>query len=138
MNKLLRFTSVLMIIGGAFFIVAGVVAVLGVGALSIAIGNSGRLTTAALITLVSGIAQLIAGIVGLRSAEHPFGHGSCILWGIIVMALTVASAWVSHSGGRELNWLNLFVGLLIPALYLIGAFQRGDRTDSGGPAIDHR
>ena len=67
-QKFLKVTGILMIIGGAFGIIAGIVAILGVSGLAALSGSAagtGLLYAASFLCLISGIVQLIAGIQGV-------------------------------------------------------------------------
>ncbi|MDR2586573.1 MAG: hypothetical protein LBC84_10235 [Prevotellaceae bacterium] len=122
-NMLLKVTAILMIIGGIFISIVGIIAVVGTGVIA-AIGiNSGLLMTASVLALLSGIVNLIAGIVGVGAASKPQKASKCIFWGSLVVLLCVASNALSMVGGLPLNFTSLAIGLVLPGLYLLGAFQ---------------
>lgn len=50
------------------------------------------------------------------------GDGLGIVFGIIAVSSVFAST-LSMMGGNSLNFASLLVGLLLPVLYLVGAFQ---------------
>ncbi len=73
-------------------------------------------------TLVGGIIQLIAGINGVKHCNKPENAKKCITWGIIVIALAVISNVLQVIGGGKFNVLSFVIGLIVPGLYIYGAF----------------
>lgn len=73
-------------------------------------------------TLVGGIIQLIAGINGVKHCNKPENAKKCITWGIIVIALAVISNVLEVIGGGKFNLLSFVIGLIVPGLYIYGAF----------------
>ncbi len=73
-------------------------------------------------TLVGGIIQLIAGINGVKHCNKPENAKKCITWGIIVIALAVISNVLEVIGGGKFNVLSFVIGLIVPGLYIYGAF----------------
>ena len=73
-------------------------------------------------TLVGGIIQLIAGIHGVKHCNKPENAKKCITWGIIVIALAVISSVLQVIGGGKFNVLSFVIGLIVPGLYIYGAF----------------
>lgn len=137
-NKFLKIASILMIIGGGFNIILGTIAVLGVGVLALALGNEakmGLLMMGSLLVLVSAIVSLIAGIIGVKSAAIPEKAGTCIKFGILTGVFAVLGSSLSTLGGKSFNFLSLLIGLVIPALYLIGAFQNKSLIDTNQDKI---
>ncbi|NLE90644.1 MAG: hypothetical protein GX602_06930 [Dehalococcoidales bacterium] len=125
-NKFLKVTGILMIIGGAIGIIVGIIAVLGVGVMVFALGeeaNLGLLTWSAVLALVSAVVSLVAGILGVSSASKPEKSMRCIVFGILTAALAVLGSILNVAGGNSFNVFNLVIGLVLPVLYLIGAFQ---------------
>ena len=125
-NMLLKVASIIMIVGGGLGIVFGIIAVLGLGALALALGSeasTGLLMAGALLALVSSIISLVAGIVGVKNAAVPEKAQTCIVFGIITAVSSVFASTLSMMGGNSFNFASLLVGLLLPVLYLVGAFQ---------------
>lgn len=124
-QKFLKVTGILMIIGAAFLILFGVI-IGGVGALVAAHGGSKALNFAFYLglatALVGGIIELIAGINGVKHCNKPENAKKCITWGIIVIALSVISNVLAVIGGGEFNVLSFVIGLIVPGLYIYGAF----------------
>lgn len=133
-NKFLKVAGILMIIGGAFGIIVGVIAVAGVGLLSnlaSEVGVSvGGVIISTILMLLGAIIELVAGIVGVKNAAKPEKAQICIVLGIIVAVLSVGgNIWSSAATAAitetafSLDFAGLITGLVLPALFLIGAFQ---------------
>jgi len=122
-NKFLKVTGVLMIIGGIISIILGVIAVLGVGLLAALGANSGLLTFGAILVLVGGVVSLIAGIAGVKNAAKPEKEQTCITLGILTAIISVLGNVLGIAAGGGFDIAGFITGLLLPALYLIGAFQ---------------
>ena len=124
-HKVLKVTGILMIIGGAFGIIAGIVAVLGVSGLAALVGSAagtGMLYLASILCLASGVVQLIAGVMGVKHCESPEMAQKCIIWGAIVAALSVLGNILNVVAGSSFNVASLMIGLVLPALYIYGAY----------------
>lgn len=124
-NKFLMVTGILMIIGGAFGIIAGIVAILGVSGLAALAGSAagtGMLYLSSFLCLASGIVQLIAGVMGVKNCEKPEMAQKCIIWGAIVAALSILGNILNVVVGSSFNVTSLLIGLILPALYIYGAY----------------
>ena len=121
-QKFLKVTGILMIIGAALSILFGVI----IGALIAKFAGASTLGFAFYLglatTLVGGIIQLIAGINGVKHCNKPENAKKCITWGIIVIALAVISNVLEVIGGGKFNVLSFVIGLIVPGLYIYGAF----------------
>lgn len=123
-RKFLKVTGILMIIGGAFGIIGGIVAMIGAGALAAVLETSaGGLMLASTLILASAVFQLIAGIMGVKNCDKPEKAQSCIVIGVIVAILSVAGNVISNVLGSDFNIINYAAGLIIPVLYIIGAVK---------------
>ncbi len=123
-RKFLKVTGILMIIGGAFGIIGGIVAMIGAGALAAVLETSaGGLMLASALILASAVFQLIAGIMGVKNCDKPEKAQSCIVIGVIVAILSVAGNVISNVLGSDFNIINYAAGLIIPVLYIIGAVK---------------
>ncbi len=123
-RKFLKVTGILMIIGGAFGIIGGIVAMIGAGALAAVLETSaGGLMLASALILASAVFQLIAGIMGVKNCDKPEKAQSCIVIGVIVAILSVAGNVISNVLGSDFNIINYVAGLIIPVLYIIGAVK---------------
>ena len=123
-RKFLKVTGILMIIGGAFGIIGGIVAMIGAGALAAVLETSaGGLMLASALILASAVFQLIAGIMGVKNCDKPEKAQSCIVIGVIVAILSVSGNIISNVLGSNFNILSYATGLIIPVLYIIGAVK---------------
>lgn len=125
-QKLLKITSILMIIGGVLAVIAGVIAMLGIRAL-VALSGSvegiGLLYASSIIVTVASVIQFIAGIKGIGACSAPQEAASCVKWGIIIAILTMISIIIGFVGGGEFSITSLVLNLLLPGLYVYGAVQ---------------
>ena len=123
-RKFLKVTGILMIIGGAFGIIGGIIALIGAGALAAVLETSaGGLMLASALILVSAVFQLIAGIMGVKNCDKPEKAQSCLVMGVIVAILSVAGNVTSSVLGSSFNITSYVTGLVIPVLYIIGAVK---------------
>ncbi len=121
-RKFLKVTGILMIIGAAFGIIGGIIAMIGVGALAAVLETSAvGLMLASVLVLASAVFQLIAGIMGVKNCDKPEKAQACLVMGIIVAILSVAGNVTSNVLGSDFNVFNYATGLVIPILYIIGA-----------------
>ena len=125
-QKTLKVTSILMIIGGVIAAIAGVLVLLGLGALTALAGGAegmGLLYASSIIIIVTSIIQFIAGIRGIGACSAPQKAASCVKWGIFIVVLYIASTVLGFIGGSEFSIINLVLNMLLPALYIFGASQ---------------
>lgn len=121
-SKFLKVTGILMIVFGALALILSIVAAIGLAALAALDLNTWQYTLAVILMLVSSIFELIAGIVGVKNCNKPEKAGTCMVWGIIVIALSVLSNVLTLVGNPDnFSIVTLLTGLVIPVLYLIGA-----------------
>ena len=121
-SKFLKVTGILMIIFGALALILSIVAAIGLAALVALDLNTWQYTLAVILMLVGSIFEMIAGIVGVKNCNKPEKAGTCMVWGIIVIALSVLSNVLTLVGNPDnFSIVNLLTGLVIPVLYLIGA-----------------
>lgn len=121
-SKFLKVTGILMIVFGALALILSIVAAIGLAALVALDLNTWQYTLAVILMLVGSIFELIAGIVGVKNCTKPEKAGTCMVWGIIVIALSVLSNVLTLVGNPDnFSIVNLLTGLVIPVLYLIGA-----------------
>mgnify|MGYP004490593807 FL=1 len=128
-RKFLKVTGILMIIGAAFGIIGGIIAMIGVGALAAVLETSAvGLMLASVLVLASAVFQLIAGIMGVKNCDKPEKAQTCLVMGIIVAILSVAGNVISNVLGSDFNAFNYATGLVIPVLYIIGAAKNKETT----------
>lgn len=128
-SKMLKVTGILMIIGGALALVIAIIAVIRIAAAaSLAAGVLGGgiialAVIASILALLGGGIELAAGILGVKNWNQPAKAQSCIVFGAIIIALSVLSNILNLTSGSEFNLFTLLLGLVLPVLYLIGAVQ---------------
>lgn len=123
-SKFLKVTGILMIIFGSIALIIAIMALLGLGVLEAMGAPMGLLWASGIIALLGAIAEFIAGIIGVVNWNKPNKANTCIGWGIAVAAMCVISNIFTLIGYPEnFNVFSLLTGLVIPVLYLIGAFK---------------
>jgi peptidoglycan/LPS O-acetylase OafA/YrhL len=123
-SKFLKVTGILMIIFGSIALIIAIVALLGLGVLEAMGAPMGLLWASGIIALLGAVAEFIAGIIGVVNWNKPNKANTCIGWGIAVVAMCVISNIFTLIGYPEnFNVFSLLTGLVIPVLYLIGAFK---------------
>lgn len=128
-NKLLQICGILMIIGGALGAIISIIAIIGSLALLALAGSDVMLIfVASILAFVGTLVTLLAGIAGVKNAANPAKAGVCITYGIITIALSLFSSVLSVIGGGSLFSTTTFTGLILPALYLVGAYQNKSKA----------
>lgn len=123
-SKFLKVTGILMIIFGSIALIIAIVALLGLGVLEAMGAPMGLLWASGIIALLGAVAEFVAGIIGVVNWNKPNKANTCIVWGIAVAAMCVISNIFTLIGYPEnFNLFSLLTGLVIPVLYLIGAFK---------------
>lgn len=117
----LKVTGILMIIGGGISLILAIVALLGIAVLAAAGASSGMLYASGALMLISAVAELVTGIIGVVNAKRPEKAGLCMAWGIIVAVLCVAGTILNAVGGGTFSVFSLILGFVLPALFIIGA-----------------
>ena len=121
-SSFLRVCGILMIIGAILGLVFAVLAVI-----VIRQPGSGLNTpihwVSVVLAFVGSAIELIAGNLGVRYADRPEKAKTCIVCGVLVILMTLLSQVISAVSGGEVNFLNALTGLLVPILYVIGAFK---------------
>ncbi len=123
-SKFLKVTGILMIIFGSIALIIAIMALLGLGVLEAIGAPMGLLWASGIIALLGAVAEFVAGIIGVVNWNKPNKANICIGWGIAVAAMCVISNIFTLIGYPEnFNVFSLLTGLVIPVLYLIGAFK---------------
>lgn len=137
-NTLLKVTSILMIVGGVLGILVGLLYALGAGGLALVAGEGGAVAAILLttvFTLLSMSLNVAAGIVGVVNANKPHKAKTCIVFGGIIIGLTVLGGLVNMSQGNGFDVLGLLVGLVLPGLYMAGAFQNKKLAEASSQPV---
>ena len=141
-SKLLKVTSILMIIGGILGAIFSVLSVLLAGVLTAAFttpeaqqavadqGVSVSTTTisaivwvAVIILVISSVIEIIAGVKGKKNWNNPAAAQTLIIFGIVCAVLSVLGNVLFASGGAGSQIISYITGLVLPVLYIIGAVQ---------------
>ena len=135
-NKFLKVTGILMIIGGSIGLLTSVF-VLFAGVLLVdatvhaSLSRGGEILAWAIIAslvlfIAASIIQFCTGVAGVKNAKKPEKAGVCITLGILTLLIYVVSQLLSFLGGTINSYLDIIavvIGLVVPALYLVGAFE---------------
>ena len=133
----LKVTGILMIIGSVFGIIGSIITLLGIAALSyISDGqiDTGMLYAAGVLLLAGAVAELIAGIIGVKNCNKPEKAGTCIVWGVIVAAISIIGAILTTVGGNSFPVVSLLTGLIVPVLFIVGALKNKNSYGGNGNA----
>lgn len=86
-------------------------------------GLTGNYFLALLATLVGGICQLAAGIMGVKHCKNPQKAKLLIIWGVLVVLFGIQIIVMNlYIGGFDSKALmSGLAGLVIPGLYIYGA-----------------
>ena len=122
-QKILKVTSILMIIGGIIAAIAGVIAILGVSALAALSGSAEGTGLLYASSILVTVASVIQGIKGIGACSAPQKAASCVKWGIIIAILAIISIIIGFVGGGQFSITSLVLNLLLPGLYVYGAMQ---------------
>lgn len=116
---LLKVTGILFIIFGAVSVVVTLIGVF-MGTFFVAAGMSvtGAVVVVGIIIMcLGGLLEFLAGIFGVKNCDKPEKCNTCIVYGVLIIALTLV--------GNLMNgfyWTSVF-GYILPVLYFIGAIQ---------------
>ena len=122
----LKVSGILMIIGGIIATIMGLIAIAAVATLSYLTDGqlvTGLLYVACVLTIVSAVAELVAGIIGVKNCKRPEKANTCIVWGAIVAVLSVAGSILTVVGGDSFPVASFLIGLVLPALFILGAVK---------------
>ena len=125
-SKFLQIVGIVMIVCGGIATIVDLLAVVGAlfgGAiLAVAGVNPTMLILQTIVALLSAVAMLVAGILGVVNHNKTEKAQVCFIFGIIVAALSVvANVVLALAAGSGIGWLGLLCGLVLPGLYIYGA-----------------
>ena len=89
-QKILKVTSILMIVGGIIAAITGVIALLSISTLAALSGSAkgtGLLYASSILVTLASVIQIIAGIKGLGACSDPRKAAGCIKWGIFIAGI---------------------------------------------------
>lgn len=133
-TTILKVTGILMIIGGAVGFIFGLLAIAGASLLQAAVGsdlNLGLLLFASVLTVISSVVSLIAGILGVKNAARPDKAGLLIVFGVLTALFSVLGNVLTVMSGGAFSSTNLVLGLALPVVYLVGAYLNKQEVSVG-------
>ncbi len=128
-RSLLKITSVLMLIFGILGVLlyaAGLAAMIGVTYVTSGIFSASNDLIGMGLLLAAALTELIAGILGSRTAKRPARAGKgLIVWGVLTLLLTLAGTlFIALRTSSAPIWelaLGPVLGVVIPIVYLLAA-----------------
>ena len=104
---LLKVVGILMIIGGAISIIMSIIAIASVGTLTYFTDgdlssvqlNPTIIYTSCVVMILGSVAELIAGIIGVKNCAKPEKATSCLVFGIIVAIFNLLGIIIGAVGG---------------------------------------
>lgn len=119
---------------GILLIIEGIVGIISYGLITLLLGaetiieqsaGGAAVTGIAVMYLIAAIVALIAGVTGVKNNADKSAAGKCVVWGSINLLLTfVAGTWsASGVNGTFAHFIITSVGLIIPSLYIAGAYM---------------
>jgi len=84
------------------------------------------------IAIAGAIIQFVAGIAGVKNAKKPEKATFCIVLGSLTALFYIASQILTYAGGASktfLDYIIVVMGLVVPALYIVGAIQNKMRDE---------
>ena len=127
-SKLLKVSGILMIIGGSISLIIAIIAMIGIAVLAAMGGSAALLWLSGIMLLVGAVVEFVGGIIGVKNWNNLEKAQTCMVWGILAIALCVLSQILNLAGGGSFNVVSLATGLVLPVLYLIGALQNKKKT----------
>lgn len=129
-SPVLKYTSILLIVLGAVEAAVSIrgffdIPALHEAAIELQLANPVPVLIASgIFSLLIALAELTAGILGYLYRARPKKAGACIPCGIIVLSLTVLfNLYVLFFYPAGFSALSLPAGLILPAVYLFGAYR---------------
>lgn len=130
--QFLKVTGIIMIIGASIGIIMSILALIGTAAIdamdlsSISEElnyNIGLLYASGVLSLVGGAIEMVAGILGVANSKKPEKANTCIVFGVIVILFSLAGSILTVVGGQSFPVVSFLLGLILPVLYLVGAYK---------------
>ncbi len=123
-QKLLKITGILMIIAAVFSIFS-VIFIGGMGTVAAGTGAASQLTwvywSVLVLTLVGGICQMIAGVMGIKHCARKEMARTLLVWGVVVIVLRILGVALDLLSGYEIDIVGTLAGAVVPVLYIYGA-----------------
>ena len=126
-SKMLKVVSIIMLVFCGLSVLGGLLLMGGMSLLGAAGGSAGVGAAVGaiffIVMLLSVGLQLAAGILGVKNWNRPDKAQPSIVLGIIILVFAAISLFSSFSGGDASNIMSSIVGLVLPVLYVVAAFQ---------------
>ena len=127
-NQMLKICGILMIIGGSAGLLSSLFAIIGVSALAAAAYLGGHMLVglfvfACILLLASSALELTTGILGVKNCDKPEKVNSCFVCCLVTLGLSLLGTLLSVIAGGSVNFFSLLLSLVVPGLYLYGAYQ---------------
>lgn len=127
---MLKVVGILYIVFASFSILAGLVAIAGGAALgitgggeSLAVGLGALAMILGFVAILSSVFSLVVGILGVKWCNRPDKAGTLFVLGIILIVLAALSLLSSFGGDSSSSVVSGLIGLVLPVLYTLGAWQ---------------
>ena len=117
----LKVSGILLIIFGVLGIIFGIVGLI-LNTTALIIGSTPKYISS-IFLLLDSILGLIAGIVGVVNANKPEKSMVCIIWGIIVAAVSVLGSILTAFIDGNSPVFALTAGLVLPILFIVGGLM---------------
>ena len=128
-NQMLKICGILMIIGGSAGLLTSLFAIIGVSALAAAAAYYGGhmlvglFVFACILLLASSALELTTGILGVKNCDKPEKVNSSFVCCLVTLGLSLLGTLLSVIAGGSVNFFSLLLSLVVPGLYLYGAYQ---------------
>lgn len=128
-RMMLKVVGILYIVFAAISIFCGLVAIVGGAALGVAMGGDvavGLGVVAAVLGLVAilgSVFGLVVGILGVKWCNRPDKAGVLFVLGIVLVVLAALQLLAAFSGDGSTSVVSALIGLVLPVLYTVGAWQ---------------
>ncbi|WP_058985470.1 hypothetical protein [Hugonella massiliensis] len=124
--EILRIASIIMIVWGVIDFIAGIFLTATGGALvdDVEMDVAGAAVAIfGMAMICAGIVNAIVGLIGMKSAKQDGPHTVAFVLGIITTLGGLFTLFSSFGSGDAGQVVNGIIGLVVPALYLYGAYQ---------------
>lgn len=129
-STMLKVVGILMIVFGSIGIIVSIVAF---GAVALVDGvagaveaevNLGAAYFGCVLALLSAIAELVTGIMGVVNHNKPEKAQLCLICAAVVIGLSILGNFlVPIIAGSSISWFGFLVNLILPGLFIYGAIQ---------------
>jgi len=123
-STMLKVVGIIMIVFGAIWTIISLIAVVGASALAASLGLSGIYVVGCLIALLSSVAELVTGILGVINCDKTEKAQMLLICAIVVVALSfLGNILFPIISGTSASVVSFLIGLILPGLFAFGAIQ---------------